>query len=195
MNKILFALIGLLLLSCQSASHTKYDEMDMGDYVIVPLTDGLIENLGDIRSFQIYLSSPFSLFRSVKSGESEGADSGAIQRFHDKFRIEFDTDIPGVFKQYSEFGGHKGMMVLFDNTDLSFLPFEEKYRESRKKVIVVYELKDNSLSYEGFDWKVDFGSNHHADKSDVFLVLHLDKDIYERLHSKKAKGRTLDSGE
>ena len=196
MKYIQFFLSICILTSCSSIESRKYQVIDNGDYVIVPLSLNLIDELGGVDKYQVYLSHKLTLNRLEKSSSDANTEQGSIQRIHDRYKIEFDTETPGIIRSidYEYHSGWKhcyGATAYFDTDSLSFLNFEHVKKPIKTNLIdgttylEIFELSSSFPKYEGDEWSID------VSKEDVFLVLHLDKDIYERLHSKKAQGRTV----
>ena len=192
-RSIHFFLLGLCFLfcSCVNNNNNPYRHIDMGDYVITPLTRGLLDTLGgesELKQYQLYLSSPLSLSVLETSSQRKDKDEDIVQVIHDKYLIEFDTNTPGALKDlyYEHDSGFyylDRIDVYFDERDDAYLSFKRKYKEGVSFPIYELYYYGYSVTYEGRSWK--------PSSNNVFLVLHLDKSVYERLHNKKAKGRII----
>ena len=197
----------ILLFSCvnprssttSTNSQVEYEMKDMGDYIVVPLTPVVKEELGDIRKFQVFLSSSLLLDRMEKSGQNKGTDDGQIQRIHDKYQIEFGIDTPGMIRDINYYHDSPyspkpitSIVVYFDTSESSTLTFVP-YSSEETGQQTIYKLEDgySGIYYEGRLWSRALDVDGKQNNSDIYLVLHLDKDIYERLFSKKAKGRVI----
>lgn len=194
MTRFCFLLLAMLFVfGCGNNASQPYSDVDMGDYVIAPLTTSLIDELGGTKAlmnYQVYISSPLVLSSLKTSSQNKSVNDGSVQMVHDKYIVEFSPETPGIIKEYKYkeddlnpwMSNLNIIDVYFDEREDSYLSFFREYHGSHP----YYDLFPGgyTVRYESEEWKPD---------KNVYLVLHLDKEVYERLHSKKAKGRIIET--
>lgn len=184
----------ILICSCNSSNQSNNSDVPAGEsetaqptihevpiqdsgYMYEVVTSDLIQDLGGyyaLHNYQFYLSESFTLTRYDNEKNSTG--EGNVSSVSGKYRVHFNSETPGVYKQTS-FGY---LEIYFGEEDDEYLIFDfdidgtsclgRKYQER------VY--------YKGKYWTLDSSAS-----SDINLLVRIEPQSFEQ--EEVAKGRLL----
>ena len=174
-------------------------------YISIPVDDALIRLLGGwdkLSSYQLYLSDTLSLYHKDEVASESTSIQGDARKLIDKYVISFTENTPGVLKRIvkkeernrffdSPTINIPELEVYFDIDEQSYLRFKRNEHANVPHYYVLNDFYDPGkknvnvrAEYEGQTWSA---------YNNVYLVLHFEKDEYETLQSKVARGRLLDN--
>lgn len=193
----------LIIIGCSDHRTRKQKDYTVEDnFVEIQVDKQLIELLGgveNLRSYQLYLSDTLSLIRMNRTAEVSSGHKGNVHFSDDKYRVSFTPNTPGAYKGFGTknmtyrtmMGSSRTEEVLafidvwFDDSDNSFLRFYDQgtfFDLSEHQNTLGRTYSKTKCIYEGEEW--EFVNN-------VCLMIHLDKNQYNSIYEKNAKGRFI----